>query len=266
MPFPTRRAALSLALAAALPLTALPLTAAAETLRIGVSAGPHAEIMEQVRAVAADKGLTIEIVEFTDYLIPNQALAAGELEANSFQHQPYLDNQNANAGLNLVSVATTVNFPMGIYSSRHASFEEMPDGATVAIQNDPTNGGRTLLLLADKGVIGLREGVGYLPTILDITDNPMNLRIVELDAAQTPRALGDVDAAAINTNYAVDAGIDPTSAILREDPRGPYVNVIAVREQDRDAPWVATLIEAYHSDAVRAFVEERFGGVVLPSW
>jgi D-methionine transport system substrate-binding protein len=262
MPFPTRRAALSLALAAILPFT----PAAAETLRIGVSAGPHAEIMEQVQAVAADKGLTIEIVEFTDYLIPNQALAAGELQANSFQHQPYLDNQNTNAGLNLVSVATTVNFPMGIYSSRHASWDEVPEGGTVAIQNDPTNGGRTLLLMADKGVIALRDGVGYLPTILDITENPSNLRIIEIDAAQTPRSLDDVDAAAINTNYAVDAGIDPTSAILREDPKGPYVNVIAVREQDRDAPWVATLIEAYHSDEVRAFVEDRFGGVVLPSW
>lgn len=262
MSFPTRRATLSLALAAALPFAAT----AAETIRIGVSAGPHAEIMEQVQAVAADNGLTIEIVEFTDYLIPNQALAAGELQANSFQHQPYLDNQNAQARLDLVSVATTVNFPMGIYSSRHAAWDGVPEGGTVAIQNDPTNGGRTLLLLADKGVITLREGVGYLPTILDITENPLNLNIIEIDAAQTPRSLDDVDAAAINTNYAVDAGIDPTSAILREDPKGPYVNVIAVREQDRDAPWVATLIDAYHSDAVRAFIDERFGGVVLASW
>jgi D-methionine transport system substrate-binding protein len=258
----TRRAALAIALAAALPLSAT----AAERIRVGVSAGPHAEILERVRPIAADKGLEIEIVEFTDYVVPNQALAAGDLEANSFQNQPYLDNQVRQAGFDLKSVGLTVNFPLGIYSSRHASWEDVPDGATIAIQNDPTNGGRSLLLLQDKGVIGLRDGVGYLPTVLDIVDNPKDLRIIEIDAAQTARSLADVDAAAINTNYAVDAGIDPTSAILREDPKGPYVNLIAVRAEDENAPWVATLLEAYHTPEVKGFVEERFKGAVLPSW
>lgn len=254
---------LVLAVAAA---TLLPFAGFADTLRIGVSAGPHAEIFEQVRPLAAERGLAIEIIEFTDYVVPNQALAQGDLDANSFQHQPYLDNQNANAGFNLVTVGLTVNFPLGIYSSRYTTWEELPEGATIAIQNDPTNGGRSLLLLRDAGIIELADGVGYQPTILDITGNPSNLRFIEIDAAQTPRSLQDVDAAAINTNYVVEAGIDPASAILREDPRGPYVNVIAVRAEDENAPWIETLLSAYHSDEIKAFIETRFGGTILPSW
>jgi len=231
-----------------------------------VSPGPHAEILEKVKPAAKAKGLDIEIVEFSDYVVPNAALDAGEIDANSFQHQPYLDNQIADRKFDLVSVATTVNFPLGIYSSKYKSWDEVPDGATIAIQNDPTNGGRALLLLRDKGIIKLKDGVGYKPTPVDIVENPKNLKIIELDAAQTPRSLADVDAAAINTNYAVDAGIEPTSAILREDPKGPYVNVIAVRTKDKDAPWVKELIAAYRTPEIKAFVNERFKGAVLPSW
>ncbi len=210
-----------------------------------------------MKPIAARQGLDLKIIEFSDYVVPNQALNAGELEANSFQNQPYLDNQNKDRGFRIVSAGLTVNFPLGIYSSKHKSWSEVPDGATIAIQNDPTNGGRSLLLLRDKGVITLRDGVGYRPTVADITGNPKRLRIVEIDAAQTARSLPDVAAAAINTNYAVEAKIEPTSAILREDPKGPYVNLIAVREQDKDKPWVKTLVEAYRSPEVREFVSTR---------
>lgn len=240
--------------------------AAAETLRIGVTPGPHAQILEQVKPIAAGKGLEIEIVEFSDYVVPNEALNAGEIQANSFQHQPYLDNQVRDRGYEIETVGLTVNFPLGIYSAKYDSWDAVPDGATLAIQNDPTNGGRSLLLLADEGVIGLREGVGYTPTVVDILENPKNLKFIEIDAAQLPRSLPDVDAAAVNTNYAAEAGLAPTDALLREDPKGPYVNVIAVRSQDKDAPWVARLLEAYHSPEVKAFVEEEFGGAILPSW
>lgn len=261
----TRRAALA-ASGLALLLSVPALAQQSQTLRIGVSPGPHAEILEKVKPIAAKKGLDIKIVEFSDYVVPNQALDAGELEANSFQHQPYLDNQVKDRGYKLVSVGLTVNFPLGIYSSKYKSWAEIPDGATVAIQNDPTNGGRSLLLLQDKGVIKLKDGVGVKPSVADITANPKKLKIIEIDAAQAPRSLADVGAASINTNYAVDAKIEPTSAILREDPKGPYVNVIAVREADKDKPWVKTLVEAYHSPEIKAFVTERFKGNVLAGW
>jgi len=242
-------------------------TAQAETLRIGVTPGPHAQIFEAVKPIAAAKGLDLLITEFSDYVVPNEALNAGELEANSFQNQPYLDNQIADRGYKIVSAAPTVNFPLGIYSRRYKSWAEVPDGATVAIQNDPTNGGRALLLLQDKGVIKLRDGVGFKPSPADVIGNPKKLRFIELDAAQTPRSLDDVAAAAINTNYAVSAGLDPTKdPILKEDAKGPYVNVIAVRAADKDKPWVKTLIEAYHSPEVKAFVAEKFKGAVLTAW
>ncbi|GAA0284242.1 MetQ/NlpA family ABC transporter substrate-binding protein [Rhodovulum strictum] len=244
----------------------LALPALAETLRIGVTPGPHAQILEAVRPIAAQKGLEIKIIEFSDYVVPNEALNAGEIEANSFQNQPYLDNQIRDRGYDIVPVALTVNFPLGIYSTKHADWDSVPEGATIAIQNDPTNGGRSLLLLNDHGAIKLREGVGFTPTVADIVENPKKLKIVEIDAAQTARALPDVDAAAVNTNYATEAGLTPSDAILREDPKGPYVNLIAVRKVDADAAWVKDLVEAYHSPEVREFVNSKFSGSVLPAW
>lgn len=248
-------------------LALLATAASAETIKVGVTPGPHAQILEAVKPVAAKKGLDIQIVEFSDYVVPNTALEAGELQANSFQHQPYLDNQVKDRGFKIVSVGTTVNFPIGIYSKKYKSFADLPAGATVAIPNDPTNGGRVLLLLQDKGFIKLRDGVGFKPSVADITSNPKKLKIVEIDAAQLPRSLPDVDAAGINTNYAKEAGLDPVKdPILREDPKGPYVNVIAVRTQDKDKPWVALLVESYHSPEVKTFIEETYKGAVLPSW
>ena len=261
----TRRIILATALAA-VAFTAPALAQQNQVVRIGASPGPHAEILEKVKPIAAKNGLDLKIIEFSDYVVPNQALAAGELEANSFQNQPYLDNQVKDRGFKLVSVGLTVNFPLGIYSSKYKSWAEVPDGATVAIQNDPTNGGRSLLLLQDKGVIKLKDGVGFKPTVADIVSNPKKLKIIEIEAAQTPRSLADVAAAAINTNYAVDAKIEPTSAILREDPQGPYVNLIAVREADKDKPWVKALLASYHTPEIKAFVAERFKGSVLAGW
>ncbi|HCL66534.1 MAG TPA: metal ABC transporter substrate-binding protein [Rhizobium sp.] len=241
--------------------------ALAETIKVGVTGGPHAQIMEKVKEVAATKGLDIEILEFSDYVVPNQALADGDLNANSFQHQPYLDNQVKDRGFDLVSVAQTVNFPMGVYSKKVKSLDELADGATVAIPNDPTNGGRALLILADKGLIKVDAAKGLKIGPADVTENPKNIEFVELDAAQLPRALDDVDASVINTNYALEAGLDPAKdPIGREGEKAPYINVIAVKSADKDAAWVKTLVESYHSDAVKAFIAEQFKGAVISAW
>lgn len=254
-------------LAASLALAFTAGVASAETIKVGVTPGPHAQIMEKVKEVAAGKGLDIEILEFSDYVVPNQALADGELNANSFQHKPYLDNQVADRGYDIVSVAYTVNFPMGVYSKKVKSLEELADGATVAIPNDPTNGGRALLILADKGLIKLKEGSGLKVGPADVAENPKNLTFAELDAAQLPRSLDDVDAAVINTNYALEAGLDPSKdPIAREGEKAPYVNVIAINGKDKDAPWVKTLIESYHNDTVKTFVNDTFKGSVIAGW
>ena len=239
----------------------------AETLKVGVTPGPHAQIFEKVKDVAKTKGLDIDILEFSDYVVPNQALNDGDLNANSFQHQPYLDNQVKDRGFKIESVAQTVNFPMGVYSKSVKSIDELTDGAKIAIPNDPTNGGRALLIVADKGLIKLREGAGLKVTIADIVENPKNIEFVELDATQLPRSLDDVTAAVINTNYALEAGLDPAKdPIFREGEKAPYINVLAVRVEDKDKPWVKTLVEAYHSPEVKAFILEKFKGAVVPAW
>jgi D-methionine transport system substrate-binding protein len=248
-------------------LAVLGRAASAETITVGVTAGPHAQILEFVKPIAAKKGLDIKIVEFTDYVVPNAALEAGDLQANSFQNQPYLDNQKADRGYKIEAVGLTVNFPIGVYSKRHKTWDAVPEGGTLSIPNDPTNGGRVLLLLQEKGVLKLKAGVGFKPTLADIIENPKKFKIVEVDAAQTVRTLDDVDAAAVNTNYATQAGLDPVKdAILREDPKGPYTNLIAVRAADKDKPWVKLLVESYHTPEVREFVLTKFKGAVLPSW
>ena len=246
---------------------ALALSANAETLKIGVTPGPHAQILEKVKSIAAKDDIEIQILEFSDYVIPNQALSQGDLDANSFQHQPYLDNQVQDRGYSLVSVAKTVVFPIAIYSKTVKSLDELPVGAKVAIPNDPTNGGRVLLLLQANGLLKLKEGSGLRASPLDIVENPKKLQIVELDAAQLPRSLDDVTAAAVNTNYAVEAGLDPVKdALVRENTESPYANVIAVRTADKDKPWVAKLIKAYQNDEVKSFVNDTFKGAIVPAW
>ncbi|MEW6640701.1 MAG: MetQ/NlpA family ABC transporter substrate-binding protein [Pseudomonadota bacterium] len=238
-----------------------------KTIKIGVTPGPHAQIMEAVKPIAAQKGLDLQIVEFSDYVVPNAALEAGELQANSFQHKPYLDNQKADRGYKIEAVGYTVNFPIGLYSKKYKSWDAVPPGASLAIPNDPTNGGRVLLLLQDKGALKLKDGVGFKPSVADIVDNPKKLRITEIDAAQTPRTLDDVDVAAVNTNYATQAGLDPVKdAILREDPKGPYANLIAVRAADKDQPWVKALVESYQTPQIKEFILTTFKGAVLPAW
>ena len=252
-------------IAAALALSAG--MAAAEDIKIGVSPGEHAEILEQVAPIAAAKGLNLDIVEFSDYVVPNTALADGDLQANSFQHVPYLENQIKDRGFDLVVVGKTITTPMGVYSSKLKSLGELADGATVAIPNDPTNGGRALLVLAEQGLITVNPDAGLVPTPLDITGNPKNLEFTELDAAQLPRALQDADAAVINTNYALDAGLSPKNdAIAMEKADSPYANVIVVRAGDEGQPWVKTLVEAYHSPEIKSFIDTKYEGAVIPAW
>lgn len=241
--------------------------ASAEDIKIGVSPGEHAEILEQVAPIAAAKGLNLDIVEFSDYVVPNTALADGDLQANSFQHVPYLENQIKDRGFDLVVVGKTITTPMGVYSSKLKSLGDLAPGATVAIPNDPTNGGRALLVLAEQGLITVNPDAGLVPTPLDITGNPKNLEFAELDAAQLPRALQDADAAVINTNYALDAGLSPKNdAIAMEKADSPYANVIVVRAGDEGQPWVKTLVEAYHSPEIKSFIDTKYEGAVIPAW
>ncbi|MGF6723740.1 D-methionine transport system substrate-binding protein [Paraburkholderia sp. GAS41] len=238
-----------------------------ETIKVGVTGGPHAELMEVVKGVAAKNGLNITIVEFADYVQPNAALASGDLDANSYQHDPYLEAQVKDRGYKLIRVADTVTFPMGIYSKKIRSLAQLQPGAKIAVPNDPTNGGRALLLLQKLGLVKLRADAGLKATPLDIVDNPKKLKIVELDAAQIPRSLDDVDAVAINTNYAMQAGLKPKQdAIAIEDPKGPYVNILAIREADRNKPWVAKLVAAYHSPEVKQYIDTKYGGAVIAAW
>jgi D-methionine transport system substrate-binding protein len=237
------------------------------SIKVGVTAGPHAQIMEAVKKVAAKEGLTIQIVEFSDYVQPNAALASGDLDANSYQHQPYLDQQIKDRGYKMTVAGTSVNFPIGIYSKKVKSLEELKSGARFGMPNDPTNGGRVLLLLQEKGLIKIKPSAGLKATPLDVTENPKNLRFVELDAAQLPRSLDDLDAAAVNTNFAIPAGLDPArDAIARESAKSPYINILVVREADKDKPWVAKFVKSYHSPQVREFIEQQFKGSILPAW
>ncbi|MFN3525682.1 MAG: MetQ/NlpA family ABC transporter substrate-binding protein [Paracoccus sp. (in: a-proteobacteria)] len=246
---------------------ALGTAAMAQDITVGVSPGEHGEIMEKVAEVAAPHGLNIEVIEFSDYVVPNQALADGDLDANSFQHRPYLENQMNDRGFALVEVGTTITTPMGVYSDRLESIDDLPEGAQVAIPNDPTNGGRALLILQDLGIITLTEGTGLVPSPLDIADNPKGLRFLELDAAQLPRTLADADIAIINTNYALASGLSPKGdAIAMEKADSPYVNIIVVQEGRQAEPWVQVLVDAYHSDEVKAFIDEKYQGAVLTSW
>jgi len=261
---PARRSLLVLLLSCA---AALAPARAADVVRLGVTAGPHAQIAEVVRTVAARDGLVVKLVEFQDYIQPDAALDAGDLEANAYQHRPFLASQVESRGYRLSAVADVVSFPMGFYSRKLKSLAELPRGGQVGIQNDPSNSGRALQLLQKAGVIRLKPGAGIAATTADVLDNPRQVRIVQLEAAQLARSLDDLDASAINTNYAMQAGLVPTrDAIALEDARGPYANVLAVRTADKDKPWVAVLVKAYHSPEVKQFVETHFAGSVVPAF
>ena len=255
----------ALSLALSIPVAAIAQDKTA--IKVGVTAGPHAQIFEQVKLVAEKQGLKIQVVEFGDYVQPNAALASGDLDANSYQHQPYLDAQVKDRGYKLVAVADTVNFPIGLYSKKFKKLVDLPQGAKFGIPNDPTNGGRVLLLLQAQGLIKLKESAGLKATPLDVVSNPKKLKFVELDAAQLPRSLDDLDASAINTNFAISAGLNPKSdAIAQENSKNPYVNILVVREADKNKPWVTKLIKAYQSPEVRQFIDSQFKGSVIAAF
>ncbi len=263
----SKRFALQSIAAMVLSAALAPAMAQDKPLKIGVTAGPHAQIFEQVKKIAEKDGLKIQIVEFSDYIQPNAALSAGDLDANSYQNKPFLDQQVKDRGYKLVNIGYTVNFPIGLYSKKVKSLAELKEGAKFGIPNDPTNGGRVLLVLQDQGLIKLKADVGLKATVLDVVENPKKLKFVELDAAQLARSLDDLDAASINTNFALQAGLHPgKDAIAQESAKSPYVNLLAVREQDKDKPWVAKLVKAYQSEEVRKFVLAEFKGAVIPSF
>lgn len=258
------RSTLSVAAAATLGLSA---HANDQTLKIGVTAGPHAQIMEVVKKVALKNGLNLKIVEFGDYVQPNAALSAGDLDANSYQHRPYLDAQVKDRGYKISWAADTVNFPIGIYSKKIKKLADLPVGAKFGLPNDPTNGGRALLLLQSQGLIKLKDNAGLKATPLDVVSNPKKLKFVELDAAQLPRSLDDLDASTVNTNFAIAAGLNPRSdAIALESAKNPYVNILVVRDADKQKPWLPVLIKSYQSEEVRQFIDKEFKGSVFPAF
>lgn len=237
---------------------------AARPLRVGVTAGVHGQVLEKVQEVLGREGFVIRITEFGDFIQPNVALAAGELDANTYQHLPFLEAQRAQRGYDFVPVGKTVLTLMAVFSRRHRSLSELPNGARIAIPNDPTNGGRALLLLAQAGVIGLRAGVDFRATVADITENPKRIRILELEAAQIARSLADVDAAAITGNYAVPAGLNPLrEGLITEGPESVYTVLVVVRRADAERPWARRLAAGYAHPEVKAFVESTFGGAVI---
>lgn len=238
---------------------------AARPLRVGVTQGVHAQVFEKVREVLAADSFVTQAVEFGDFIQPNAALAAGDLDANAYQHLPFLEVQRAQRGYDFVPVGRTVLTLMGVFSRKHRSLDALPQGARVAIPNDPTNGGRALLLLAEGGIIKLRPGADYRGTVADIAENPKRLRILELEAASIVRALEDVDAAAITGNFAVPAGLNPVrDALVRESEQSVYTVLVVVRRRDEAAPWARRLAQGYTHPTVRSFVQESFGGAVIP--
>lgn len=240
-----------------------------KTLKVGVSVGSGEQIFEVVRKVAARDGLTLDIIVFNDYQLPNAALAAGDLDANAFQHQPFLNNQNKSRGFDIVPVGLTITAPLGFYSRKIKSIDTLPDGATVGIQNDPSNGNRALLLLQEAHLITLKpEAVKHnTATPLDVVSNPKKLKLIALDAAQLPRSLDDLTIASINNDYAEKAGLTlARDSVIRESPKGPYANIIAVRRVDQDKAWAQQLVKAYHSPEVKSFIETKFNGALVPAF
>ena len=239
------------------------------TVKVGASPVPHAEILAYIRDnLAAAAGLEIESVEFTDYVQPNLALDDGQLDANFFQHLPYLEDFNAERGTDLVSVAEIHIEPLGIYSKTITNLSEVPDEAVVTIPNDATNGGRALNLLAANGLIKLKDDVGFTATVADIVENPKNLKITELEAAQLVRALDDAALAVINGNYALEGGLVPSqdALALESGENNPYVNILAIKRGNENNEAILKLVELLTSPEVKAFIEEKYSGSVLPAF
>lgn len=237
------------------------------TLKVGASPVPHAEILNNVKDTLAKEGIKLEIVEFSDYIQPNMALNDKELDANYFQHKPYLDNFISEHHLKLVSVGAVHIEPMGIYSHSVKDLAAIPQGGKVAIPSDPTNGGRALLILQEAGLIKLNPDAGITATVADITDNPKQLTFSELEAAQVPRALDDVAIAVINTNFAIEAGLTPSKDALQiESKESPYVNIVVVRQGDENRPEIQKLMKALQSESTKTFLEKKYHGAIFPAF
>ena len=238
------------------------------TLKVGATPAPHAEILEVVKDLLAEQGITLEIVEFNDYIIPNNAVESGELDANYFQHITYMNEFNESNGTHLVSAAEVHYEPFGLYAGKTDSIDALADGAQIAVPNDTTNEARALLLLQQEGLITLKDGAGITATKADIAENPKNLDIVELEASQIPSRVEDVDLAVINGNYAIDAGLKVADALAVEAADGEaataYVNVLAVKEGRENDAAIQALAQALCSDEVKTFMEETYEGAVVP--
>ena len=237
------------------------------TLRVGASPSPHSKILEHIKPALEKEGVTLEIVEFTDYVQPNQQVDQKELDANFFQHKPYLDSEVKQRGMDLVSVIAVHVEPLGAYSKKVKSVEELRDGAVVAIPNDPSNAGRALVLMAKNGLIKLQDESKLEATAKDITENPKNLEIKEVDAAMLPRMLDEMDMAVINTNYALEASLDPINdSLFIENKDNPYANLLVARSDNKDSEAIKKLASALTSDEVKKFIEEEYKGAVIPAF
>ena len=260
--------AIVLVLTLALSLAACGGKAGDKTIKVGATPAPHAEILEVVKDSLAKDGWTLEIVEFDDYVLPNPALSEGQLDANYFQHITYMNNFNEEYNIKMVSAAGIHYEPFGLYAGKTASIDALADGAQIAVPNDPSNEARALQLLQQEGLITLKEGVGLDATKDDITANPKNLDIVELEAQLLPTTLKDVDMAVINGNYAIDAGLKVSEAVAVEAADGvvaeAYVNVLTVKEGKEADEGIKALVKALQSAEVKAFIEKTYEGAVVP--
>ena len=242
-------------------------TAETVTLTVAASPTPHAVILEACIPLMEEKGYELVVNQYDDYVVPNTAVEDGDEDANYFQHIPYLDEFNETRGTHLVNVAGVHIEPMAIYAGKTASLEELPDGAVIGVPNDATNEGRALLLLEAQGLITLDDSSNLTATPINIVDNPKNLQFEEIEAKTLPSSLPDLDLAVINSNYALGAGLNPnTDALAIESSDSPYVNVLVVKEGNEDNAAVQALVEALHSDTIRDFITESYGGAVVPAF
>ncbi|MFP3597154.1 methionine ABC transporter substrate-binding lipoprotein MetQ [Chryseobacterium sp. SIMBA_029] len=239
-------------------------------IKVGITSGPEQEIAETAKKVAKEKyNLEVELVSFNDYVVPNEALNNGDIDANAFQHKLYLEEQSKQRGYKLAAVGNTFLYPIVAYSKKIKKISELKNGSTVVIPNDPTNGGRSLLLLQKNGLLKLKDNVGLLPKVTDIAENPKQLKIVEIEAPQLPRVLDDKEVviAIINNNFAAQAGLDANQfGIFKEDKNSPYVNLIVAREDNKNAEKVKNFVKAYQSDEVLKKAEEVFKGGAVKGW
>ncbi|QIZ76851.1 methionine ABC transporter substrate-binding lipoprotein MetQ [Ferrimonas lipolytica] len=256
------------AVAATLVLAACGNEPASNTLKLGAIAGPEAQVAEVAAKIAKEKyGLDVEIIAFTDYVTPNAALHDGSIDLNAFQHRPYLDAQIDARGYEIVAVGNTFVYPIAAYSSSIQSLEQLPQNAKVAVPNDPTNLGRSLVLLEQQGLLKLKAGVGVAATPRDIVENPKEIEILELEAAQLPRSLQDVSFAVINNTFAGQAGLTlEKEGLFVESKDSPYVNLIVARSNNQNDERVKQFVDAYHSDAVYQRASELFNGNIVKGW